>query len=228
MEQNKYREAMESIITPPELKEKTRRLLITATAKRKSNRIIWSIGTLAACAIAAIGLYTLLTVNNRMITNEPGYESGDFISFTSLSSENIESPIRFAPPYPLRHGVPLEEFTGILPETQPGVLFAPEGEVTAYFSQPAPYPDAVLGRVAYQVKENGLLTAIFTDDSALLLLPVEIAGSQIDNMTVGLAVVETGGIYIGVFEKDGFTFLLTSEGIDDQEFIQMLKLFLSV
>jgi len=226
MEQNKYREAMESITTPPELKEKTRRLLITATAKRKSNRIIWSIGTLAACAIAAIGLYTLLTVNNRMITNEPGYESDDFISFTSLSSEDIESPIRFALPYPLRHGVPLEDFTDILPETQPGVLYAPEGEVTAYFSQPTPYPDAVLGRVVYQVKENGTLTVIFTDNAALLFLPVEIAGSQINNVTVGLAEVRADGIYFGTFEKDGFTFLLTSEGINDREFIQMLKLFL--
>jgi len=232
---NKYQEAIEQITTPPALKEKTRQALLAQSEKHKVIRMRRRrFRALAAILALVIGLSIWMGTEGDLIVTDltPGEHTeiviirdGD-LYFSTLTPDELEPPIRLAPAFPLRRNLPLEEYQGVLPANLPPGLSEPAGEITAFFTDPMGEPEAILGRVSYRQDGGGVLTVIFTNDASLLALPVAIGGSQIATVTVGLGFLEAEGIYYGVYEKEGYLFLLTAAGVAQEEFIRLLHGFI--
>ena len=235
MTRNKYQDAVEQIQTPLALKEKTRNMLLIGVAKRKRLQARWIMGTIAAVLAVATGFgIWLVTGDDLIVSNLVQGEHTEVVTlrdgtlhFTTLTTDDLVAPIRLAPISPLRRSLSLEEYQGVLPANIPDGLFAPDGGITAFFSDPASEPDAILGRVSYQMGSGRTLTIIFTNDASLLVLPVAIEGSQIANVTVGVGFLEAEGVYYGAYLKDGYIFLLTAEGIEQRDFVYLLHAFIS-
>jgi len=141
------------------------------------------------------------------------------LNYVSISID--APPIRLAHTYPLRGRLPLNEFGHILSADIPDGFCYVTGGVTTFFSEPSDTPDAILGELTYQVQGGGSVTVVFTDE-IVLHMPLEIYGSQVAGITVGVGFAEADDTYYAVFEKDGYTFLLTGEGVDRQEFESVL------
>jgi len=219
LKQNKYRETMDGITTPPALKEKTRLMLLAQTTKRKPTRTIRTFGALAAVLVLLVGLSIWMGTGQDQIAAD--------LHFIALTAEDIETSIRLAPAYPLRRNLPLEDHPGVLPAEPPDGFSLSEGELTAFFRDPTGEPSSVLGRAVYLGQDSGLLTLLFANNTALLFIPVEIGDSQIMGIPAGLGFHEAEGMYYGAYQRDGYTFLLTAEGMDQQEFIRLLYFFVS-
>ena len=235
MEQNRYHEAMEQIKTPFELKERTRYKLQAQIRKHKIIRISWGMSALAAVLAIVIGLNLWQGASGNFIMTElvAGQHSETVLlqdgelHFIALTEEDIRAPIRLAPPYPIRQNWGLEEYSGVLPLDPPEGLAMPEGGVTAYFAQPADQPDAIIGQATYQAQKGGLLTIVFTNNSALLPLPITSEDSEIAGISVGVGFWEAEQRYVGVYQKGDYTFILTTEGMEQEEFIRLLYDFIS-
>jgi len=221
MLQNKYQQAIEQITTPPMLKEKTRRMLITEAKKRRNNWIIGSIGAAAAVLILGLGVGIWMLAGFGL---GPGTRAPVDMELNFVFVDEETQPVRLAPAYPLNRQMPLSELTGALPTKAPDGFLGPEGAITAYFEKPKAQPDAILGEAVYRAKNGDLFTVMFTD-TAMLYLPVEISGSHIGDVTVGVGYAGTEDLLYAAFEKNGLTYLITSEGIDRQEFISILIYF---
>ena len=238
MEQNKYHRTIELIKTPPELKAKTRNMLIAETGRRKSKRI-WTIGgitSIAALFVLVIGASIWfiagpggwLGLGNWFGSGEPMKGSTDDtpqnmeMNFVSLS-ESTE-PVRLASTFPLRQQISIADLPGVLPAKPPSGFTSHETDITAFFSEPSDTPDAIMGEAVYRDSSEGTVTVMFTD-TAMLFLPVEIGGSFIEDVQVGVGFSETDGRLFAAFEKNGYTYLLTSEGVDRKDFIQVLVHF---
>ena len=218
MGSNKYSQALDQITVPPELKEKTRRMLINRT---KARRNIWFIGTLSVVAAAialAVGVYIWMPGIFRDAAAPLDME----LNYVSVSKDAEDAqPVRLAHIYPLRKEMSLDDFEHILPVGAPDGFTGPEGGITAFFEKPSDVPDAVLGEAVYQPQNGGSLTVLFTDTS-MLYLPVEISGSQVSGVQVGVGLSESADKYFAAFEKNNFTFLLTGESVTQQEFERIL------
>ena len=250
MEQNKYHEAMDKIVTPPALKEKTRRMLLGQTAKQKSYTQIWRYSALAAAIalLAGFGIWFQVRISRNVsepdASENAGYASGGQtelirgehkeivilrdgeLHFTPLTNGDLESPIKLSPSYPLRRNMSLEEYPDALPVDVPSGLSPPEGGVTAYFSDPSQPPAAIVGKATYLPQTGGLVTLTFTDEPSLLYKPIDIGGSEIAGVTVGVGYLETEDVYYSTYLKNGYTVLLTAEGAEQSEFISLLRDFL--
>jgi len=240
MEKNKYHQTIELIATPPELKSKTRSMLIAETGKRRSKGI-WTIGSItsiAALFVLVIGVSIWFIVGpggwvgfgNWFGSGEPASGSPDGVprnmelNFVSIS-ESTE-PVRMASTYPLRQLISLNDLPGVLPAKPPSGFTTPESLITAFFSEPSETPDAIMGEAIYQANKEGTLKIVFTD-STMLYLPVEIGDSFVEDVQVGVAYSESEGKFLAAYEKNGFTYLLTSEGLDRKDFIQALVHFVT-
>ena len=238
MEQNKYHQTIELIKTPPELKAKTRNLLIAETTRRRS-RNIWTIGgitSIAALFVVVIGVSIWfiagpggwLGFGNWFGSGEPTRRSPDDtpqdmnLNFVSIA-ENTE-PVRLAFSYPLRQQISITDLPGVLPIKPPSGFTSQDVYVTAFYSEPSDTPDAVMGEAVYRNNNEGTLTVLFTD-TTMLYLPVEIGDSFIGDVQIGVAFSETDGKLFAAYEKNGYTYLLTSEGVDRKDFIQALTHF---
>ena len=252
MNQNKYRQAMERVKTPLELKEKTRRLLNKETKKRKNIRIIRNIGVLAAAfvLITGVGIWMLVSTGiNVPGINIPGIKSPGADSPSSddpgaddpgadsigaprdieLNFVSIDAgtpPIRLALNYPLKQQKPLNEIPNALPSNAPDGFTGPEGTITEFFSEPKSEPAVIMGEAVYRAKNGNLLTVIFTD-TAMLYIPIEIGDSHIDDVPVGVGYNESDDQHHAAFEKNGLTYLLTAEGLDRQDFTRVLIHFVT-
>jgi len=218
MVSNKYSQALEQITVPPELKEKTRRMLINRTATRKN---IWFIGTLGVVA-AAIALAVGVSIWMPGVFRDAGTPRDMELNYVFVSGDaEASQPVRMAQTYPLRREMSLDDFEHILPAGAPDGFTGPEGGVTAFFTEPSDVPDAILGEVVYRSQYGGSLTVLFTDTS-MLNLPVEISGSQVAGVQVGAGRPEADDKYYAAFEKNSHTFLVTGESITQQEFERIL------
>jgi len=242
MKQNKYRQAMEQVKTPLELKEKTRRLLNKETKKRKNIRIIGSIGALAAAfvLVTGVGIWMLAGsgINIPGIKNPgangPGADdqSADSIGaprdikLNFVSVDASKPPIKLAFNYPLRQQKPLNELPGALPTKTPDGFSGPEGAITEFFSEPKSDPAVMMGEAVYRSKTGNQLTVLFTD-TAMLYMPIEIGDSHIDDVPVGVGYNESDDLHHATFEKNGLTYLLTAEGVDRQDFTRILIHFVT-
>ena len=246
MQQNKYHQAVERIAVPQELKDKTRSMLVAGVVERSKRKRIWTIGSfsiLAAAFVLIIGVSVWATGGlgngsggifsgfGGLDNDEPSVAEQDMeLNFIYISEET--PPIRLANMYPLRSNMPLDELPDALPAEIPGGFAAPAGQITAYFSEPSDIPDAVLGEAVYHALDGfferggAVLTVVFTDTS-ILYLPVEIGGSHIGDVSVGVGFLESEDKYVAAFEKNEFTYLLTAEGISRQEFTQVLVHFVT-
>jgi len=238
MEQNKYHQTIDLIKTPPELKARTRNKLIAETTRRKSRKM-WTIGgitSIAALFVVVIGVSIWfaagpggwLGFGNWFGSGEPSRGSPDGtpqnmeLNFVSLS-EGTE-PVRMASTFPLRQQISITELPGVLPVKTPSGFTSHGVDITAFFSEPSDTPDAVMGEAVYRDNSEGILKMMFTD-TAMLYLPVEIGGSHIEDIEVGVGFSETDGRLFASYEKNGYTYLLTSEGVDRKDFIQALVHF---
>ena len=218
MVSNKYSQALEQITVPPELKEKTRRMLINRTTTRRN---IWFIGTLGVVA-AAIALAIGVSIWIPGVFKDAGTPIDMELNYVSVSGGTEGSqPVRLAQNYPLRKEISLDDFEHILPAGAPDGFTGPEGSITAFFEKPSDVPDAILGEAVYQSQNGGSLTVLFTDTS-MLYLPIEISGSQVAGVQVGVGLSEADDKYYAAFEKNSHTFLLTGESITQQEFERIL------
>jgi len=234
---NKYQQAVEKIQTPPELKEKTRRLLQAQTAKKgQAVYVRWAMGTVAAAIVFVVGLSIWLgTGENDLIVSDlpPGQRvevvvlQDGALYFFDLTTEDFVPPLRLSPAFPLRRNLPLEDYPGVLPSYIPDGFSPPEGGITAYFSDPLGDAQAIVGRAVYQGENGETLSVTFTDNPSLLPLPFEVEGSQIAGITVGVGFSETIGSYYGAFLKDGYLFLLSAQGLEQREFVNLLHHFVS-
>jgi len=235
LKQNNYQEAMGQITTPPALKEQTRQTLLAQTRKRTPLRLRHGFSVLAAALVLLFGLHLWMGTGDNLIVTDLTLgahveivilQDGE-LHFSALTADDLEPPIRLAPNFPLRRPLSLDEYQGVLPVHIPEGLSAPEGGITAFFSEPTGAPEAILGRASYQTDSGGVLTLAFTNNSALLYLPVGIAGSQIAGTSVGLGFLETDGTYYAAYWRGGYLFLLTTEGIEQYEFVRLLYAFVS-
>jgi len=238
MEQNKYHQAIDLIKTPPELKARTRNMLISETGRRRSRNIrtIGGIMSIAALFVLVIGVSIWfiagpggwLGFGSWFGSGEPTRGSTDGLpqnmelNFVSIL-ESTE-PVRMASTFPLRQSISLSDLPGVLPAKPPGGFTFNEAEITAFYSEPSDTPDAIMGEAIYRDNNEGTLTVIFTD-TTMLYLPVEIGGSFIEDVQVGVGFSEKDGKLQAAYEKDGFTYLLTSDGLDRKDFIQALSHF---
>jgi len=239
MQQNKYSQTIEKITTPPELKEKTRNLLIASTKNPKRNNI-WSIGniiSIAAIFVLAVGLGILamtgtgggllggvLTGHIESVEIESIMPRDMELNFVSISKD--APPIRMANTYQLRQQMSIEDFPDALPENPPYGFAEPQGIVTAFFSEPTGEPDAILGEATYHNKPGAILTVTFTD-TTMIYMPIEIEGSHITDTQLGVGYSETDARYYAAFEKNGLTYLITADRMDQQEFTQALIHFVT-
>jgi len=231
MEHNKYHKTVERITTPPELKEKTRRMLITEIKKRRTNRMTVKIISIAAVFILAAGAGIWMLSTLRDTSGSPGASPG-----ADADSREVElnfifvpedtQPVRMAHTYPLRQSIQLHEMQTALPVKAPDGFDEPEGGITLFFTEPSDKPDAVLGEAFYWSKSVSLITVTFTD-TAMIYLPVEIGGSFIDDVQIGLGYTESDDKLFAVYEQNGFTYLLTAERLTRQEFAQVLLHFIA-
>jgi len=247
MKQNKYRQAMEQVKTPLELKEKTRRLLNKETKKRKNIRIIRNIGALAAAFIlvTGVGIWILVSsginvpgINipgiknldaNGPSSDDPGADSIGAPRDIELNFVSIDAgtpPIRLALNYPLKQQKPLNELPDALPISAPDGFTGPEGTITEFFSEPKSEPAVIMGEAVYRTKTGNQLTVIFSD-TAMLYMPVEIGDSHIDDVPVGVGYNESDNQHHATFERNGLTYLLTAEGLDRQDFTRVLIHFVT-
>lgn len=235
MEQNKYREAMELVTTPPEVKEKTRRMLQARTARRKSALLLGGLGTLAAAIVVAVGLIIWMRMEEGVPDLNPSVGAYtetdtlpvDELNFISLTTDALTPPIMLSPVYQIRRSLPLEDYQDLFPTKIPGCPDAPDGSITAFSSAPSDVPDAITGRFVYQTIYGGTLTVAFTDNPTMLYVPLEIGGSIVSGVPVGVGSDELQGTYYGAYRQDSFTVLLTAEGIQESEFVELLRLFAS-
>ena len=235
MKQNKYQEAIAHIQTPPVLKENMRNMLLARTAKRSVFHMRWVTGVVAAALVLVAGLGIWLGMGDDLIVSnlvqgehtEAVTLRDGVLYFQDLTTDDLVPPIRLAPAFPLRRNLSLEEYEGVLPPHVPAGLAPPEGGITAFFADPTDEPAAILGRVSYQAETGGALTVSFTNDSTLLALPIEIGGSQIAGVTVGVGFLEAEGAYYGAYLKDEYLFLLTAEGMEQRDFVRLLYDFIS-
>lgn len=208
------------------------------TKVRKSRRLQWNLSAIAAVLVLVIGLSIWMNVNveddlivTNLIQNEHTeavvLQTGE-LHFLDISTNDLQPPIRFAPNFPLRRNLSLDEHQGVLPADLPYGLSEPEGGVTAFFEDPTGDPVAILGSAYYHVDSGGLFTVAFTDDSSLLFSPLEVNGdSQIDGIPIGVGFLETDGAYYATYIRDGYTFLLTAEGMTQRQFIYLLVHFVT-
>jgi len=218
MSSNKYSQALEQITVPPELKEKTRRMLINRT---KARRNIWFIGTIGVVA-ATIALAVGVSIWMPGIFRDAAAPRDMELNYVSVSGDAEGSqPVRLAQNYPLRKEVSLDDFEHILPAGAPDGFTGPEGGITAFFAKPSDTPDAILGEAVYQSQSGGTLSVLFTDTS-MLYLPLEISGSQVAGVQVGAGFSEADDKYYAAFEQNSHTFLLTGENITQQDFERIL------
>ena len=253
MENNKYREAMELVTTPTELKERTRRMLDIESTKRKS---IWKPARYIALAtafvlVAGVSFWMLAGPGNGLFesgipgrsehgdneptinapenqspeVNTPGTtEAGDaLLNFVLVDDD--PPPIRMAHQYPLRREISSDELPGVITEDAPDGFVLINETITAFFSEPSDTPDAVLGEITYQKQSDTLLTVLLANMP--IYLPIEISGSSISDTQVGLGYTETDKKLYAAFEKHGFTYLLTAEGISRHLFTQALIDFIA-
>jgi len=237
MNKNKYRQAMERVKTPLELKEKTRRLLNKETKKRKNIRIIRNIGVLAAAfvLVTGVGIWILVSYGinvpgfNSPSSGDPGADSigapRDIeLNFVSIADD--KPTIRLAHNYPLRQQKPLNELPNALPISAPDGFTGPEGTITEFFAEPKSGPAVIMGEAVYRAKTGNLLTVIFTD-TAMLYMPIAIGDSHIDDVPVGVGYNESGDLHYATFENNGLMYLLTAEGLDRQDFTRILIHFVT-
>jgi len=218
MENNKYREAIERVTTPTELKEKTRRMLAAESTKRKN---IWKpVGYMALAAafvlVAGIGFWML---------SGPGSDATGDVVLNFVYVDDDPPPFRMAHQYPLRRAISFDELPGVIPEDAPDGFMLIDETITEFFSAPSDTPDAVLGEITYQTQSGALLTVLFTDMP--IYLPIEISGSFIHDTKAGLGHTEAYEKLYAAFEKHGLTYLLTAEGINRHEFTQALIHFIA-
>jgi len=237
MEQNKYRQAMELVTTPPELRARTRNMLIAEKQRNKSKtfRMVGVITSIAALFVLVIGIsiWFIAGPGSSMGFGDlfnPGASSVSStqkeidLNFVSLSDDT--EPVRMAYTYPLRQQMSLNDFSDILPEEPPGGFDSPDGAITAFFSVPSDTPDALLGEAIYRASKGATISVMFSD-TQMFYLPVEISGSFIDDVEVGVGYSESDGRLFASYEKNGFTFLLISEGLNRKEFAQVLVHFVA-
>ena len=232
---NKYSKAIDQIVAPVELKEKTQRLLAVHASRRKTMRIVGSVGTIAAVLLMVIGLtvwFGIWETPQGSDATVEDYGEGvlpqeELLHFIDLSTDDFSLPARFSPAYPLRRNFPLDEVTGALPSQIPPGLKSPDGSITAYFSAPTEAPEALVGRAVYLADDGGSLTVTFANNSSFLYIPFKIGGSEINGVSLGLGALIEDEIYYAAFRKNGFTFLVASEGITQEEFVDLLSYFVT-
>lgn len=232
---NRYYQAMEKITTPPLLKDKVRRKIRERILLRRVIPIGIAVSALAASLFFIIGLGFLQDAPDGLIhtdlvegqhDQEVVLEDGE-LDFAILEEDEARLKIRVSPVYPIQQAMPVEEYTGVLPENLPAGLRFIEGEVIAYFSQLGGEPEAIFGEVIYRSDDGGWLTVHFTDNPALLPLPIPMEGSRIGGSRVGVGFDEPGKIYYGVFERHGYLMVITGEGLEQKEFIHLLHHFVT-
>jgi hypothetical protein len=235
MEQNnRYYEAMEKVKTPIALKEKVGEQIRRQVARRRLMRITYGIGTLAASVALIVGIVFFQRGADGLIitdlvaghhTHQVYLEDGE-LNFVLLKEDEFGMPIRLAPRYPIQQQWDFEEYLAELPVFISDRLLIIEGELIAYFIAFGDIPDSIIGEGAYQVDTGGILKISFTDNPRLLPLPIPIEGSVIGQVVVGVGYEEGEGIYHGVFQKDGYIFLLSSVGVEQEQFIYLLHSFI--
>ena len=235
MKPNKYQEAIEHITTPAALKEKTRQALLARTRVPQGRRVRWGLRAVAAAVLLffiGFSMHHLRTGDDFFVTDmisgqhlETVILQDGALHFNNLAPDDLTPPIRLAPNFPLRRTVSLDEYQNLFPADIPDGLSPPTGDVTAFFTDPTGEPTAILGSAVYELEDGGVLTVSFTNDASLLYLPVEIGGSELAGIPLGLGF--SGDAYYGAYLRDGHTFLLRAEGMEQRAFIQVLYAFLS-
>lgn len=243
---NKYYDSINKITTPPSLKEDVRQKLNREIRKQKIIKISWRVVAIAAVLAMAIGVYTWQSALDSLIMTD--LVAGEHVEIVQLKDgelhfttlgEDTRSPIRLAPPYPIRQNWTKEEYLERTSDAFLGLSFVNETEtlllerenIIAFFLEPPELgidaidvtPDAVLAQLVYQVVDSGgLVTIIFTNNSSLLYVPMETTGSLINDLQIGVGYREEDNTYFGVFEKDGYTVLISAENVEQELFIQLL------
>jgi len=208
------------------------------TKAHKTRRLQWSLSAIAAALILVIGLGFWLNMgvgDDLIVTDliQNGHVENvelqmGALNFINLTTDDLQPPLRFAPAFPLRRNVSLDEYPDILPTTLPEGLSAPEGEVTVFYDDPVGDPVAILGSAYYQSDCGNVLTVSFTNEPTLIALPVgREGGSQINGIPLAVGFIESDGIYFGAYMIDGVTYVLTAEGMDQRQFIHILIHFIT-
>ena len=208
------------------------------TKARRTRRLQWGLSAVAAVLVLVIGLSFWLTMaadDDLIVTNliQHGHVENVELQIGALNFINIieteaQPPLRFAAAFPLRRNISIDEYQYLLPTTLPEGLSEPTGETTAFYNDPLGEPAAILGRAYYQSDCGSVLSLSFTNDPALIVLPIEIeGGSQIYGTPVGVGFIESDGVYQGVYMIDEFIFLLTAEGMEQRQFIYILVHFIT-
>jgi hypothetical protein len=235
LRQNKYHEAIDRITTPPELKEKTRRMIHARTRRRIPPWQAWGLSSAAAIMALVVGLYVWMSMERDWI--ETGLIAGEHqevvqvqdgeLQFAVLDAEEIDTPILLAPAFPLHQNIELDDYPGVLPVYAPEGFNPPEGEITLFFLEPSDVPDAILGRAIYSGEGGATLTLTFTNDPNLLFTPIEIGDTQIAEILVGVGFSEAENTYLGIYQKGYYHFLLSSADIDQETFLRILHYFIT-
>lgn len=237
METNRYRQAMEAVKTPPRLKEETRALMQKELKKQRAARrwkpVLYGAAALAAVFLAAVGL-RLGRDSGPIVTP---LHQGEWVTLVELTDgalqfaaveQGMNHPIQLAPPYPIRQSLPLEallaEHPRLLPPQAPQGFGAAEGGATAYAGQLGEAPAATTLGVTYSGEQGARLLLTGSDDPDLVASPVEMT-SQMGGEPVGVGYDAGTGTCWGLYRREGFTLLLTAQGVTQEEFILLLRHF---
>ena len=232
---------MEKITTPPPLKERVGEEIRKQVARRRLIRIGYSMGALAASLLIVIGLGFFLRATDELIRSDlvAGQHSQKVLlrdgelNFVMVGEDEHRAGLKLATRYPVQHQLDLLSFLGNLFTrysegfSYPEGLSQLEGELIGYSSVLGGSIEAVFGSSSFRVKSGGSVRLSLTDNLSLMSLPIQIEGSQIGDVTVGVGFAESENVYYGVFEREGILFVLTAEGVDQEVFIGLFYYFVT-
>ena len=241
MKQNRYAEAMEKITTPLPLKERVGEKIKKQVARRRLLRISYGVGALAASLLIVIGLGFFLGATDELIrsdlvagqhSQEVQLQDGE-LNFVLLGEDEHRAGLRLAARYPVQQQLDLLSFLGNLFTgysegfSSPEGLSRLEGELIGYSSVLGGNIETVFGSGTFRVESGGSVKLSLTDNPSLMALPIPIEGSHIGDITVGVGFEESENVYYGVFEREGILFVLTGEGLEQEEFIRFFHYFVT-
>ncbi|MFV0400175.1 MAG: hypothetical protein ACK5LX_06080 [Oscillospiraceae bacterium] len=245
MKDNDYRQAMEKIETPPELREETRQLIRREVQKSKAaprwKPVVTAVASLAAVVALLFGMRAFFSPGDGLILTD--LVAGEHLSQVELSDGSLhfqevergmKNPLQLSPTYPLKESwTPermVEEYPNLSQLLQaPEGYSGPQGGATAYYGGFAEEPEAAAAKLTYAAESGeGKLELTAASDGSLVVSPLSPGNvdSSIDGEPLAVGYDEASDTYYGLAEWDGWTISFSAAGVSQEEFIRLLNGFL--
>jgi hypothetical protein len=239
---NDYREMMEKIQVPAELKERTRQKMRRAEQSGRFKSVsMYSYAAIAAAVVLVIGAVSLFALQGSFI--KTFLPAGRHVASIRLSNGFLE----FAAPTNSLANLPYlgssfserknwslaeyEEYMGkqvALPDYLPKGSELTKSGAIAYYDKDAEL-QMVICNIEYQCAKEGIVTLAIAEAGTRLpgVRSFKEANSLIGSTPISAVYDVNKDTYQAAFTKDGFEYMLTCINLPQKEVIKILYYFLS-